>query len=221
MDNEAAGRASVRFTTTASETPAPSASRVAAVTVSFWILKTLLTTLGDLSGDALSIALHLGYALALGVTLAVTASLLLAQVKAQRFQPTLYWALMLSTSAAGAEISDAIDRALHLGNAAGAGLLLATLAVTLAAWRVRCGAIRYRVVRDRQEELFYWAAALLANSLGSALGDLFGDKLGLGVLGATGVNCAIVAVLLALRYTTRRAQPVLFWGAFVFTRIPF
>lgn len=195
--------------------------KVAAVTVSFWILKIVTTSAGDLSGDALSISLGLGYALALIVALSVTVALLLAQLRAKRFRPWLYWALMLSTSAAGAEISDSMDRALHWGNAGGAGLLLVCLAATLAVWYVRCGAIGSYPIEARRDELFYWLAAVLANSLGSALGDLVGDRLGVGLPGGTAVNFGILALLVVLFYTTRSGRGPLFWAAFVFSRIPF
>ena len=124
-------------------------------------------------------------------------------------------------AAVGAEISDGIDRALHWGNLAGSAVLLAALLVTLAVWSARRGALRLERIHERQDEILYWLAVLLANSAGSALGDLFGEKLGLGVLGATGVNFAILAVLLALHRTTRKGKGLLFWGAFVVTRIPF
>lgn len=195
--------------------------KVAAVTLSFWILKIVTTSAGDLSGDALSISLGLGYALALIVTLAVTVALLIVQLRARRFRPSLYWALILSSSSAGAEISDSIDRALHWGNAGGAGLLLGCLAVTLAIWYVRCGTIGPYPIKERRGELFYWLAAVLANSLGSAMGDLVGEKLGVGLLGGTAVNLGVLALLLALYYTTRAGKGPLFWAAFVFSRIPF
>lgn len=217
MDREE-GRASVLVS---GDPPADNASRVAAVTVSFWILKIVTTSAGDLSGDALSISLRLGYELALIVTVAVTVALLLAQLKTKRFHPTLYWVLILSTSAAGAEISDSMDRALHWGNAGGAGLLLVCLAATLAVWYARCGAIGSYRIESRRDELFYWLAAVLANSLGSALGDLVGDKLGVGLLGGTAFNLGILALLLALHYTHRVGKGPLFWAAFVFSRIPF
>jgi uncharacterized membrane-anchored protein len=210
MDNEAARPSAL----------AAPASKVAAVSASFWILKIVITTLGDLSGDALSISLRLGYRIALIVALGVTAMLLLVQLRGKRFHPMLYWALMLSSAAAGAEISDSIDRALHWGNLAGSAVLLAALLAMLAVWFARRGALRFERIKERQDEIFYWLAALLANSVGSALGDLFGDRLGLGVPGATLVNCAILAVLLGLHRTPGRGKGLLFWGAFVVTRVP-
>lgn len=201
--------------------PAGAASKVAAVTFSFWILKIITTSAGDLSGDALSLSLGLGYGLALMVALAVTVALLFVQLKAKRLHPPLYWFLILGTSAVGAEISDGIDRALHWGNLGGAGVLLAGLCITLAVWFVRCRTIGPYPIERRREELFYWVAAILANSLGSALGDLIGDKLGVGLLGGTAVNFGVLALLWVIHRTTRADRGLLFWAGFVFSRIPF
>ncbi len=195
--------------------------KVAAVTLSFWILKVLATSAGDLTGDLLSISLGLGYVLALIVALAVTAALLFAQLRAKRFHPGLYWILILATSAAGAEISDSIDRALHWGNLAGTGALLLCLCAALAIWRARRGAIRCDSIEHPRDERFYWLAAMLANSFGSAVCDLIGDRLGVGVLAGTAVNLGILALLMLLHDTTRGRKELLFWTAFVFTRIPF
>lgn len=195
--------------------------KVAAVTLSFWILKVITTTAGDLTGDLLSMTLGLGYALALIVSLAVTAALLSAQLKAKRFHPWLYWALILGTSAAGAEISDSLDRGLHWGNLAGTALLLAALLLALAVWRLRRGAVKSSSIEQRPDERYYWLAALLANSLGSALCDLIGEKLGVGVLAGTAVNLGVLALLLLMYYGTRAPKAWLFWTAFVFSRIPF
>jgi uncharacterized membrane-anchored protein len=211
MDNEAAGPSVL----------AAPASKVAAVSASYWIVKIVITTLGDLSGDALSISLRLGYGIALILALGVTAMLLLVQLRGKRFHPPLYWALMLSSAAAGAEVSDSIDRALHWGSLAGSAALLAALLATLAVWSALRGALRFERIQEPQDEIFYWLAALLANSVGSALGDLLGDRLGLGVPGATLVNLAILGILLWLHLTTGRGKALLFWGAFVVTRVPF
>ena len=98
---------------------AEAASNVAAATVSFWIVKTLVTTVGDLSGDALSISLGLGDALALAVALVVFLALLFVLLRAMRFIPWLYWLALLSSSTVGVEISDSIDRRLHGGPSPG------------------------------------------------------------------------------------------------------
>lgn len=203
------------------EASAAGVNKVAALTASFWILKIVVTTAGDLSGDGLSIALGLGYELALGVSLAAFLMLLAAQLRAKRFIAPLYWIVLLSSSTVGAEISDSIDRAVHWGNLAGTVLFLVCLITILAVWRVGRGSIGSAWIDARQDERFYWLAAIFANGLGSAFGDLVGAKLGLGLLGGIAVNLAVVALVLAIHYTIGAGKGVLFWTAFVVTRVPF
>lgn len=195
--------------------------KVAAAGLSFWILKIVTTTVGDLCGDVISITLGLGYVNALLVALAVVAALLTVQLSARRFHPLLYWPLILLSSTVGAEVSDTVDRALHWGTATGAGVLLACLVVTLGAWYVHRGEIGVYPIKQRTDEGFYWLAVIFANSLGSVLGDLLGDRLGLSVLGGLAVNVGVLAVLTLLYYRTRANRGVLFWTAFVFSRVSF
>lgn len=197
------------------------ANKVAAVGGAFWAAKVVLTTIGDLSGDALSISLHLGYVLALLVALAVFIPLLIAQFRSNRFVPGLYWGLILSASAVGAEISDSIDRAAHWGNPLGTAVLLCCTCAVLAIWYLRRGSLAVSEVRERQDEGYYWLAVICASSLGSALGDLVGDKLGVGVLGGTAVNAGVLALLFVLSLARRAPEGLLFWFAFVVSRVPF
>lgn len=201
--------------------PRTDLSKVAAVSLAFWILKVLITTAGDLSGDALSISLGLGYARALLVVLAVFAALLAVQLRSRRFLPWLFWLLILSSSAVGAEISDSLDRALHWGDSAGIGALFACLLATLAIWFARRGSIRFAPIVGRADERFYWVVAVIANSVGSAFGDWVGDWLGRGLLGGIAVNFAVLGLLLVLGRTTRISRGALFWSAFIVTRVPF
>jgi uncharacterized membrane-anchored protein len=194
--------------------------KVARVGAAFWLLKVLTTTVGDVSGDALSQALHLGYAPSLLVAALLSAALLLAQWRSRRWRPVLYWAVMLAASAFGAELSDTLARALHWGSAATAGALAAALLATCTAWRMHSGGPRVDTVRAPGDEGFYWLAVLLADSLGSVLGDLLGDSFGLGLLGSSAAFGVVLLLLLALRNATRANRGALFWTAFVFSRIP-
>ncbi len=187
--------------------------------VSFWVLKTFTTTLGDLCGDAMSLVLHLGYRFSLVIVLIVATVLLAAQLRSRRWNPWLYWALMLASSAVGAEISDGISRSLHWGSATTSGVLLFGLLATLVAWKRGQGLPLTSAVSTGRDELQYWMAAILANSLGSALGDMLGDRLGF--LGATSVFVFLLALLYGVHKTTRVAPRTLFWAAFTISRVPF
>lgn len=202
-----------------SDTVTGPASKVAAVTLSFWILKVVTTTAGDLSGDFLSITLGMGYVVALIVALVIMGVFLAVQLRAKQFYCLLFWTLVWLSSTVGAEVSDAIARTLHWGTPGVTGALLVCLAATLVVWRVRRGKLGFYPIKELEDEFFYWIAAIFANSLGSVIGDLVGDRLGFGVLGGVAVNAGVLALLIVLRYKTKANRGLLFWTAFIFSRV--
>lgn len=129
--------------------PVEDLNKVVAFTVLFWIGKIAATTVGDPSGGALSISLRLGHAL---VALAVFVPLFVAQLRAKRYVPGLYWALLLSSAAVGAEISDSIDRTLHWGNPVGTAALVVGTLIALAAWLQRRGTLGASGARALEDE---------------------------------------------------------------------
>lgn len=194
------------------------ASQVAALTLSFWLIKTVLTTAGDATGDLLSQTLGLGYTSSLLVALLIVLSLLGAQARATGFNASIYWALIFAVSTTGTELSDAMDRALGLGSVFGTlGFFLCLLAV-LAIWCVCSRPIPIYPIITQRDALFYWFTAIFANSLGSAFGDLIGGPFGVRLLGAIAINVGLVAFVILLHYRTRINKAALFWAAFVFTR---
>lgn len=146
-------------------------SKVAKVTASFWILKICATTLGETGGDLLSMTLHVGYAVSSAILIAVFVVSLLAQLRSRRFHPVLYWMVILTTSTAGTTMSDFMDRSLGLGYLKGTAILLACLTAALAAWKYCEGTLSVARIETTRTELFYWAAILCSNTLGTALGD--------------------------------------------------
>jgi uncharacterized membrane-anchored protein len=102
----------------------PVASKVAQVTLSFWIMKILATTLGETTGDYISMTLNLGYYIGLAVTFCALVVILTAQIASRNYHPLLFWIAIIATTTAGTEISDFMDRSLGLGYLAGTGLLL-------------------------------------------------------------------------------------------------
>ena len=110
-------------------------SKVPEVTLGFWIIKILATTLGETGGDAVSMSLGFGYALGTAIFAAVFVAAVGAQVRAKRFHPWLYWLTIVATTTVGTTMADFADRSLGIGYAGGASLLLALLAASLAIWR--------------------------------------------------------------------------------------
>ena len=198
-----------------------SLGKIPAIGMSFWLLKVLATTLGDLSGDLLSIALHLGYRLALAASVLTMLALLVAQLRSQRLRPWLFWALMLASSTVGAEVSDAMARALGWGTATTALVLLGCFVATLLSWAMCRGLPAPGFLGNRSDEVWFWAAALAGNGIGSVLGDLLGDRCGLGLAASSALYALMLAALWALGRATRIDRRLLFWVAFVPSRIPF
>jgi uncharacterized membrane-anchored protein len=193
-------------------------SKVAAVTIWFWVLKVLATTLGETAGDWLSMTLDLGYVVGLAITATILAVALVVQVRATRFHAALFWTAIVATTTAGTEVSDLMDRTLGTGYLWGSLILAAGLAATLLVWRRREGHLRVFPIARRDVEVLFWIAVVFSNSLGTAFGDWLTDDAGLSYLQGALVTGAIVGVVVALHAWTRIDDVLLFWIAFVFTR---
>ncbi len=193
--------------------------KVAAIGLSFWVLKVVLTTIGDLSGDMLAITLGLGHVLALFVSLTIVSLLLVRQFKSERFHHALYWSLIFISSTVGAEISDTLDRTLHWGASVGSIVLFICLSVLFILWFKRYGRVGIYPIYELQDEFFYWGAVVFADALGSAIGDLAGNHFGF--LGGVAMNIGVLSILATLYYKTRINKGFLFWMGFVFSRVSF
>jgi uncharacterized membrane-anchored protein len=193
-------------------------SKVPEITLGFWIIKILATTLGETGGDALSMTLVLGYLASTAIFAVVFAIAVAAQIAAKRFQPWLYWTTIIATTTVGTTLADFADRSLGIGYSGGSALLLAALLVTLFAWRRTLGTVAVASVSTPRAEAFYWLTILFSQTLGTALGDWTADTMALGYLGAALVfGAALVLVAAAWRFTSI-SRTALFWAAFVLTR---
>ncbi|MBS2026277.1 MAG: hypothetical protein JST54_00110 [Deltaproteobacteria bacterium] len=193
-------------------------SKVAPVTLAFWVAKICATTVGETGGDALSMSLGLGYAASTLLLLAVFAVALGAQVATKRYHPAAYWLLVVATTTVGTTTSDYFDRTLELGYVASSAILLATVVGVLLAWRFTTGHIAVDQVTARKDEIFYWVTILVANTLGTALGDFVASTTGLGFEKGALVFAGLIG-LVAVAYKTKRLpESVLFWAAYILTR---
>ena len=193
-------------------------SKVATVTFIFWIMKICATTVGETGGDLLSMTMNIGYAASSVILIGFFLVTLVLQMRSDRFHPFLYWAVILATSTAGTTISDYMDRTLGLGYATGAIILVSLLVAILLAWHVTMGSIRVDHIRKPQVELFYWAAILASNTLGTALGDYLADSSGLGYGLSNLLISGGIALCVLGYFFTPISRTALFWAAFVLTR---
>ena len=193
-------------------------NKVAEITLIFWLMKIIATTLGETLGDFLSMTLNLGYAVGIGITAAFFFTVLLIQLYSKKYIPVFYWLVIIATTTLGTEISDFMDRSLNLGYTLGSIVLFACLAVTLFFWYKKFKSLSVFPIFERQKEVFYWIAILFSNSLGTAFGDYLSDVVGLSYLNGALVTASIILIVVLLHYFTKINQIVLFWIAFIFTR---
>lgn len=193
-------------------------NKIAEITLYFWILKILATTLGETSGDMISMTLNMGYIVGILITgslLFVFASL---QILSRKFHPWLFWVVIIGTTMTGTEISDFLDRTAGLGYLIGSLILLTGLLVVLGIWYYKERNIQpYPIIR-KTPEIMFWLAVLFSNSLGTAFGDFLSDNMGLGYLQGALVTAGVIALVIILHYTNRVNHVLLFWIAFIFTR---
>jgi uncharacterized membrane-anchored protein len=193
-------------------------SKVPAITLGFWIIKILATTLGETGGDTVSMTMNLGYLVGTAIFLTVLVALVWWQVAATRFHPFLYWATIIASTTAGTTMADFATRSLGIGYAGGSALLLGCVLASLAAWYRTLGSISVDTVREPKAELFYWLTITFSQTLGTALGDWTADTGGLGYLGAAAIFGAMLAALAGLYFWTNASRVFLFWAAFILTR---
>lgn len=188
------------------------------LTIFFWITKIIATTFGETGGDFLAQTLKLGYALSTLIFLGFFLITVSIQLFSSRYNPILYWSVIVATSTAGTTMSDYMDRTLGLGYAAGSLIIVTMLLIVLSIWKATEKSIAVSNIRSKRGETFYWVSILFSNTLGTALGDFLADDSGLGFGGAALlITCLLILIILAY-YFTKTSHIILFWLAFILTR---
>ncbi|MEI6400348.1 MAG: hypothetical protein WCO58_02405 [bacterium] len=188
------------------------------ITILFWIMKIAATTLGETGGDLFSMTLNIGYALSSIFLFGIFILALVAQLKSKRYNPALYWTVILATSTAGTTMSDFMDRTLGLGYATGTAILISLLLIILGLWYFTEKSISVTEIKTKKGEIFYWMAILFSNTLGTALGDFLAHNSGLGFAGGALLVGSLILVTVILKYATKISGVLLFWIAFILTR---
>lgn len=193
-------------------------AKVPAVTLAFWLVKILATTLGETGGDAVSMSLDLGYLIGTLLFAVLFAVMVGLQIRAPRFHAALYWVTIVATTTVGTTLADFATRSIGIGYPGGSLLLTALLLASFALWLRVQGSVAVESITTRKAEAFYWLTIMFSQTLGTALGDWTADSLAMGYNGAA----LLFGGLLLLIATAWRFTPVsrtaLFWAAFVLTR---
>jgi uncharacterized membrane-anchored protein len=199
----------------------PSAtSKIPEVTLYFWVIKILATTLGETGGDAVTMSMNLGYLVGTAIFATIFIVAVGAQITAKRYHPFLYWAVIVATTTAGTTLADFLDRSLGIGYSGGSAILALLLIGTLGVWYRSLGSVSIDLITTHRAEAFYWATIMFSQTLGTALGDWMADDTGmdLGYGGGAAVFAAALAIVAAAYFYTKVSRTVLFWAAFILTR---
>ena len=195
-----------------------SLSKVPQVTLMFWVIKVLATTLGETGGDAVSMSMDLGYLVGTAIFAVLFVAAVVVQIRARAFHPAIYWTTIIASTTVGTTLADYADRSLGIGYTGGSALLAALLIGSLLAWHRTLGTVAVDSVRSSRSEVFYWVTIMFSQTLGTALGDWTADTAGLGYLGAAVIFGGLLALVAVAYFRSRIPHTVLFWTAFVLTR---
>lgn len=193
-------------------------SKVPELTLVFWIIKIMATTLGETGGDAVSMSMDLGYLVSTAIFGFLFIGAVLVQIKAPKFHPVIYWATIVASTTVGTTLADFATRSLGIGYAGGSALLLALLLGSLFVWKRIMGSVAVADVSSPRSELFYWVTIMFSQTLGTALGDWTADTAGLGYLGAAAIFAGLLTLVVVAYFWTKVSRTTLFWTAFILTR---
>jgi uncharacterized membrane-anchored protein len=193
-------------------------SKVPEVTLGFWVIKILATTLGETGGDSVTMSMNLGYLVGTCIFAVIFIGFLLAQIRAKAFHPFLYWATIVATTTVGTTLADFADRSLGIGYTGGASVLLALVLGSLFLWHRTLGSVSINTVHTPKAEMFYWVTIMFSQTLGTALGDWTADTVGEGYLRSSLIFGGILALIALAYFFTKLNRVLLFWAAFILTR---
>jgi uncharacterized membrane-anchored protein len=210
-------------------------AKVPEVTLWFWIIKILCTSIGEIGADALTMSYfgettedvtpfwhEYGYLIGAAIFLGIFIVAVGVQIAGKKFHPFIYWTTIVATTLLGTALADYFTRSEGFGYYWGSAILLALVVLSLVIWRLTTGTIDIASVRTARSEMFYWVTIMFSQTLGTALGDYVaageGKGLGLGYLTSGAVFGGMMVIVAILVYTTSISRSILFWIAFILTR---
>ncbi|MBB5407722.1 putative membrane-anchored protein [Paraburkholderia sp. HC6.4b] len=204
------------------QTRAHALTKVPQITLGFWIIKIAATTLGETGGDWVTMSLKLGYLIGTAIFAVIFIGLVAGQIRAERFNASLYWATIVATTTLGTTLADFFDRSVGVGYPGGVVIVFALLLASLGVWYKSEGTVAVQSVTTPKAEWFYWVTILFSQTLGTALGDWVAGSdeggLGLGYEYGALIFGGGLLIVGALYYWSRLSRTAIFWAAFILTR---
>jgi uncharacterized membrane-anchored protein len=193
-------------------------NKVPEVTLYFWVIKVLCTTVGETAADYLNETLGFGLDNTAMLMSALLLAVLAVQFRARRYLPGIYWTAVVLISIVGTLVSDKLADDLGVPLMVTTVLFAGLLAITFTAWYASERTLSIHTIVTTRREAFYWLTILFTFALGTSAGDLFDEKLGVGYW-PTVALVAVVIALIALAHLALRLNAVLaFWLAYILTR---
>ncbi len=192
-------------------------NKVPEVTIYFWVIKVLCTTVGETASDFLNVNLNLGLkgtSIISGILLLIV---LVIQIKSQKYRAWIYWAAVVLISVFGTLVTDNLTDGLKVPLEFSTVLFTILLVATFAVWYIKEKTLSIHSIFTRKREIFYWLAVLFTFALGTASGDLMAEKLGLGY-GLTGIIVCITIAIFAIAWRLRLNAILSFWLIYIMTR---
>jgi uncharacterized membrane-anchored protein len=193
-------------------------NKVPEVTLFFWIIKIMCTTVGETAADYLNVNLNFGLTNTTYFTGALLAVLLLTQLRLRRYVPAVYWSVVVVISVFGTLITDNMSDVQNIPLTTSTPIFAGILALVFAVWYAFERTLSIHTIITTRRELFYWSAILFTFSLGTAAGDLVAEKFSIGYGPSIIIWGGAIALITAAFYGLRANAVLCFWLAYILTR---
>lgn len=193
-------------------------NKVPLITLYFWIIKILATTVGETGADFLNFNLGLGLTLTSLLAAVLLVIALAIQFRKDRYVPWIYWITVVFLSVVGTLITDNLSDNLGVSLYVSTAVFAAALGLTFIVWYRSEHTLSIHAITTRRREAFYWAAILFTFALGTAGGDLVSEQMGIGYVLSGVIFAALIAVAALGYYSSRLNAVFAFWFAYVLTR---
>ena len=193
-------------------------NKVPQITLYFWIIKILCTTVGETAADFLNADLHLGLTGTSVIMSVLLIVILFFQFKANRYIPSIYWLAVVFISVVGTLITDNLTDNLGVSLEVSTIAFAIALAITFTIWYVMEKTLSIHRINTTRREAFYWLAILFTFALGTAAGDLLAEGLNVGYLPSAGIFATAIAIVYVANKYFKLNSVTAFWAAYILTR---
>jgi uncharacterized membrane-anchored protein len=193
-------------------------NKVPEITVLFWVVKILSTTVGETAADFLNENVGLGLSATTALMAGLLAIVLVVQFSVRRYIPAIYWLAVVLISVVGTLFSDNLVDNFGVSLWTTTAIFGAGLVVSFVAWYRSERTLSIHSIVTRRREAFYWLAILFTFALGTSAGDLIAEKLAVGYLPSAFIFGGVIALITAAYYGFKLDSVLAFWAAYVVTR---